>query len=87
MNPIDKRRQERSTKKQSVPSFGAFADRYIDTHSSSWRITKHVEQWRMTLTAYAGQGDGIWARCSAKPHFALLPIPPEDEEPLLRATG
>jgi integrase len=37
----------------SVPTFGAFADKYIDAHERSWSNPKHVAQWKMTLGVYA----------------------------------
>jgi integrase len=37
---------------RSVPTFGAFADQYIETHEAAWRNAKHRYQWRQTLTQY-----------------------------------
>lgn len=34
-------------------TFGAYADDFVETMSTSWRNPKHVAQWRMTLTVYA----------------------------------
>jgi len=33
----------------ATPTFGAFADEYIDTHASRFKSPKHLAQWRMTL--------------------------------------
>jgi integrase len=35
-----------------VPSFGDFADTYIETMETGWRNPKHIAQWRMTLKTY-----------------------------------
>ncbi|WP_337995126.1 tyrosine-type recombinase/integrase [Novosphingobium sp. KACC 22771] len=34
-------------------TFGDFADAFIDTMSAGWKNSKHIAQWRMTLTVYA----------------------------------
>jgi integrase len=36
-----------------IPSFGEWADRYVETMRPSWRNAKHAAQWTMTLTVYA----------------------------------
>ncbi|MEI7601518.1 MAG: integrase arm-type DNA-binding domain-containing protein [Aestuariivirga sp.] len=36
-------------KAAAVPTFGIFADEYIDTHASRFKSPKHLAQWRMTL--------------------------------------
>lgn len=46
-NPIESRRKE------TVPTFGECADRFVSSMESQWRNEKHRAQWRMTLTAYA----------------------------------
>ncbi len=38
---------------KAVPTFGEFADGYVETMTPSWRNPKHVQQWKMTLTTYA----------------------------------
>lgn len=48
LNPIEKREQQRA-----IPTFGEAADALIDSKEPGWRNTKHVAQWRMTLTEYA----------------------------------
>ena len=40
-----------------VPTFGAMADQYVETHEGSWRSAKHRLQWRTTLTKYC---EPIW---------------------------
>ena len=40
-------------KLKGVPSFGDFADAYVEAMAPSWRNSKHVAQWKMTLTKYA----------------------------------
>ncbi len=36
-----------------VPTFGEWADTYVETMRPSWRNAKHAAQWTMTLTKYA----------------------------------
>ena len=40
-------------KLKGVPSFGDFADAYVEAMAPSWRNSKHFAQWKMTLTKYA----------------------------------
>src|SRR5262249_38719171 len=47
LNPKDTRR---ATDK---PTFGKFADGYIEAMKPSWRNAKHAAQWTMTLQNYA----------------------------------
>jgi len=35
-----------------VPSFGEFADAYVETMKTGWRNPKHIAQWKMTLKTY-----------------------------------
>ena len=44
--------KQSSAKEASIPSFGMFADEYVETMRSSWRNPKHAAQWTMTLTRY-----------------------------------
>jgi integrase len=54
-DPIDIRRERKEqASARRLPSFGEFADQYIEAHRSSWRNEKHVAQWQTTLTTYAG---------------------------------
>jgi integrase len=45
-------RAERS-KSTTKPTFGEFADEYVEAMRPSWRNAKHAAQWSMTLTEYA----------------------------------
>jgi integrase len=38
--------------RSTVPTFGSFADEYLERMRSSWRNEKHAAQWGMTLTRY-----------------------------------
>lgn len=38
-----------------IPTFGEAADAFIDAREPSWRNSKHVAQWRMTLKTYAAR--------------------------------
>ena len=48
LNPIEERRRPKT-----IPTFGDYADAYIDRMQPGWRNAKHAAQWRMTLTYYA----------------------------------
>jgi integrase len=48
LNPIAGRKTS-----AAVPTFGKFADEFLETKSLGWRNEKHKAQWRMTLTVYA----------------------------------
>jgi integrase len=37
----------------ATPTFGKFADEFLETKSPGWRNEKHKAQWHMTLTVYA----------------------------------
>ena len=41
--------------KEEIPSFGDFADKYIESMRAGWRNEKHAKQWEMTLKEYAGR--------------------------------
>ena len=45
-------RAERS-KSTAKPTFGEFADEYVEAMRPSWRNARHAAQWSMTLTDYA----------------------------------
>ncbi len=47
VNPLDEKR------KADIPTFGVFADAYVETMRSEWRNEKHAAQWAMTLKKYA----------------------------------
>ena len=40
-------------KLKGIPTFGEFADAYVEAMAPSWRNPKHIAQWKMTLTNYA----------------------------------
>jgi len=42
-----------STTDKPIPTFGTFADEYIETMRPSWRNAKHADQWTMTVNRYA----------------------------------
>jgi integrase len=53
-DPIEVRREQKAQAPlRLVPTFGEFADRYIEAHRSSWRNEKHIGQWQTTLSTYA----------------------------------
>ena len=37
----------------AIPTFGVFADAFIESHEKGWRNERHRAQWRMTLGGYA----------------------------------
>lgn len=44
-DPIEvRRRQQAETDAPKVPTFGEFADRYVEAHRASWRNAKHADQ-------------------------------------------
>lgn len=45
LNPIE----ERARAKRVVPTFGEFADEYVDAQAPGWRNAKHVYQWRFSV--------------------------------------
>ena len=51
LNPIAAADAAQKTK--AVPTFGAIADQFLESMSSSWRNEKHRAQWKMTLEEYA----------------------------------
>src|SRR5271168_1027201 len=44
---------ERKRLSGGVPTFGDFADKFLEAKGPGWRNDKHRAQWRMTLTEYA----------------------------------
>jgi integrase len=44
---------ERKRVSGGIPTFGDFADKFLDAKEAGWRNDKHRAQWRMTLTEYA----------------------------------
>src|SRR3984893_7827475 len=57
IDPIEAQRKHRGWKKLEAAKAGTFdacAAAYIAAHHTSWRNAKHRDQWRNTLTSYAG---------------------------------
>jgi hypothetical protein len=57
IDPIEARSEHRSWKKLEAArgmTFDACAAAYLDAHNDGWRNAKHREQWRNTLSSYAG---------------------------------
>jgi len=57
IDPIEARSKHRGSKKLEAAkamTFDACAAAYITAHNTSWRNAKHRDQWRNTLTSYAG---------------------------------
>ena len=57
IDPIEARSAQRGQKKLEAAkamTFDACATAYIAAHHTSWRNAKHRDQWRNTLTSYAG---------------------------------
>ena len=51
IDPLEaKRDQER--KSIAIPTFGVFADEYLESHRSKFRNGKHIAQWEMSLKTY-----------------------------------
>jgi integrase len=48
-DPIAERRRASG----AVPTFGDFADKFLEAKGPGWRNEKHRDQWKMTLTEYA----------------------------------
>lgn len=38
---------------QATPTFGAFADEFVEAQAAGFRNRKHIDQWKMTLATYA----------------------------------
>jgi integrase len=62
IDPIEARSAQRGQKKLEAAkamTFDACAAAYIAAHHTSWRNAKHRDQWRNTLTSYAGPVFGL----------------------------
>jgi integrase len=57
VDPIVHRRTSQ-IKLIGIPTFGEFADQFVDDMAPQWANAKHVDQWRMTLTKYAASMRG-----------------------------
>jgi len=65
LDPIEERRAKEAEQEapaatddaadeiSSVPTFGQFADTYIDAHEDGWKNPKHRQQWRNTIKTHA----------------------------------
>ena len=51
IDPLGAKR-EHERKSIAIPTFGAFADEYLESHRSKFRNDKHIAQWEMTLKTY-----------------------------------
>lgn len=71
VDPLKQRAAERRAV-NGIPTFGTFADEYIQSHEAKFRNAKHVAQWKMTL------GD---AYCKS---IRSLPISEIDTEAVLQ---
>ena len=57
MDPIDHGdalRAQQALQKANTLSFEKCATKMIDSHMAGWKNPKHIQQWKNTLTAYAG---------------------------------
>jgi integrase len=52
-DPIEARRQERTTALQTGVKFEAYAERFISGREASWKSAIHGQQWRNSLRDYA----------------------------------
>lgn len=50
-DPLDFRREVESDAR--VPTFGEYADDYIESQKEGWKNAKHIAQWKMTMTKLA----------------------------------
>jgi integrase len=76
IDPIEARSEHRSWKKLEAArgmTFDACAAAYLDAHNDGWRNAKHREQWRNTLSSYAG------------PIFGSLPVQAVDLALVMKA--
>jgi hypothetical protein len=62
IDPIGQRREARAALAALVKAmtFNQCVDAYLDAHNESWSNPKHRQQWRNTLTTYAGPVIGGW---------------------------
>lgn len=57
IDPIEVRREARAALRAALikaMTFNQCVDAYLSAHNESWRNAKHRQQWRNTLTTYAG---------------------------------
>jgi integrase len=53
VDPIEERRSARATPAVKLVTFDEAAAAYIAANEATWKNTRHAEQWRKTLNAYA----------------------------------
>ena len=53
IDPLDAKKAEVKIKKLKQVTFSDLAKKYIESHRSSWRNEKHIQQWKNTLDQYA----------------------------------
>lgn len=83
VNPITERRDGKK-RKANRHTFGACADKLIESKKAGWRSKKHAAQWRATLETYARPRAGVtpdWAAVSGVPSPSVLS--PADSQPSL----
>jgi integrase len=44
---------KRKASVNAAPTFGAFADQFVETKAPGWRSAKHTQQWRRAITQHA----------------------------------
>lgn len=52
LDPIEVRKEERQPKSE-IPTFGKYANDWIDQHEAQFTNKKHIAQWRTTLAVHA----------------------------------
>lgn len=45
-------KEERRQAMRAIPTFGRFADDYLESHKAKFRNEKHIAQWKMSLETY-----------------------------------
>lgn len=78
VDPIEAKR--RSPVAALVPTFGAVAEAHIAAMAPAWRNSKHVNQWRMTLSVERGDDGEYLANgyCTALRDKAVSDVTTED---------
>lgn len=52
-DPVAMLRAKRREESDRTPTFGEFADEFVESQAINFRNDKHIAQWKMTLTHYA----------------------------------
>lgn len=71
-DPLDEKRADAARSAATAVTFREAAEEFIAAHAPGWRNTKHAEQWRSTLAAYAF------------PAIGAMPVAAVDTEAVLR---